>query len=287
MLGDRGSIEGQLERMLETGVRLNSRGEAEDLPQLIMDELAELSGAERAALYLFDRGGARQVAAEIAPIPLPAYMLLHAPASAFEVAPLPPEQREALLAEATEKRAPLLRHLPTGAPEIQQHSVLCVPMATGAKLVGLVYAELQGIYGRFSLADLNLVSVLANQAAVAVENANWSATLEHKVVERTAELQAAHRDLEHRNSELTIINEIQQGLASKLDFRAIIDLVGDKIREIFDAQCLNVALHDQGSESAQLPLLVGARRAFLRPAATAGPGVHERGDPVAGAPDHQ
>ena len=253
VLGGRGSIEGQLERMLETGVRLNSRSEAEDLPGLIMDELAELSGAERAALYLFDRGGARQVAAEIAPIPLPAYMLLHAPASAFEVAPLPPEQREALLAEATEKRAPLLRHLPTGAPEIQQHSVLCVPMATGAKLVGLVYAELQGIYGRFSLADLNLVSVLANQAAVAVENANWSATLEHKVVERTAELQAAHRDLEHRNSELTIINEIQQGLASKLDFRAIIDLVGDKIREIFDAHCLNIVLYDQDANLLSFP----------------------------------
>ena len=286
-VGGRGSIEGQLERMLETGVRLNSRSEAEDLPGLIMDELVELSGAEQAALYLFDNSGARQVSAEIAPIPLPAYMLLHAPTSASEEAPLPPEQREALLAEATVKRAPLLRHLPKGAPEIEQCSIVCIPMTTGTKLVGLVYAEIRGIYGRFSLADLNLISVLANQAAVAVENANWSATLEHKVAERTAELQSAHRDLEHRNSELTVINEIQQGLASKLDFRAIIDLVGDKIREIFDAHCLNIVLYDQAREPAQLPLLVGTRRAFLRPAAAAGPGFHERGDPVAGAPDHQ
>ena len=33
-----------------------------------------------------------------------------------------------------------------------------------------------------------------------------------------------------------MINSVQQGMAAELDFQAIIDLVGDKLREVFDAQ---------------------------------------------------
>ena len=87
--------------------------------------------------------------------------------------------------------------------------------------------------------------MLANQAAVAVEKPNWSATLEHKVAERTAELQAANRDLEQRNDELTIINSIQQGLAAELDFRAIVELVGDKLRDVFHTSNLTINWHDE------------------------------------------
>ena len=65
--------------------------------------------------YEFDRRGAggavsvrrfrhgAEYAAELAPVGLPAYMLLHAPTSACGEALLPPEQREALLTEATGK----------------------------------------------------------------------------------------------------------------------------------------------------------------------------------------
>ena len=47
---------------------------------------------------------------------------------------------------------------------------------------------------------------------------------------------APAQDTEERAAELAIINSVQEGLASKLDMQAIYDLVGDKIREIFDAQ---------------------------------------------------
>ena len=47
---------------------------------------------------------------------------------------------------------------------------------------------------------------------------------------------AAERRPKQRAAELAIINSVQEGLASKLDMQGIYDLVGDKIREIFDAQ---------------------------------------------------
>ena len=52
------------------------------------------------------------------------------------------------------------------------------------------------------------------------------------------ETQRLLKESEQRAAELAIINSVQQGLASKLDMQAIYDLVGDKIREIFDAQII-------------------------------------------------
>jgi len=49
------------------------------------------------------------------------------------------------------------------------------------------------------------------------------------------ENQQLRQMLEERNAELAIIQSVQEGLASRLDVQAIYDLVGDKIREIFDA----------------------------------------------------
>ena len=52
------------------------------------------------------------------------------------------------------------------------------------------------------------------------------------------------QQLVQRNAELAIINSIQQGLASKLELQAIIDLVGEKIGEIFDAQVVDIITYD-------------------------------------------
>ena len=41
-----------------------------------------------------------------------------------------------------------------------------------------------------------------------------------------------------------IINSVQEALASKLDMQAIYDLVGDKIREIFNAQMVDIRTYD-------------------------------------------
>src|SRR5215212_10579483 len=48
-----------------------------------------------------------------------------------------------------------------------------------------------------------------------------------------------------RNAELAIINSIQQGLAAKLGFQAIVDLVGDKLRKVFATPNLNITWYDE------------------------------------------
>src|SRR5207248_4083882 len=76
------------------------------------------------------------------------------------------------------------------------------------------------------------------------DNAQWSQGLEQKVEERTEELTTSNASLGQRNAELAIINSIQSGLASELDFKAIVDLVGDKLRQVFGGIDLGISWYD-------------------------------------------
>ena len=85
----------------------------------------------------------------------------------------------------------------------------------------------------FSSADVRLLTTLTNSMSVALENA--------RLFDETTRLLA---ETEQQNSELAVINSVQKGLAAELDMQAIYDLVGDQIRDIFDAQVVLIASFD-------------------------------------------
>jgi len=55
--------------------------------------------------------------------------------------------------------------------------------------------------------------------------------------------------LAEREAELAIISSVQQALASQLDVQAIYNLVGDKIRDIFDSQVVMISTYDPQDET--------------------------------------
>lgn len=67
------------------------------------------------------------------------------------------------------------------------------------------------------------------------------------------EKQAGILELQHqlaqREAELQIINSVQLGLAEHLDVQSIYDLVGDKIRDIFQAQVVMISTYDKHTET--------------------------------------
>ena len=67
------------------------------------------------------------------------------------------------------------------------------------------------------------------------------------------ETQRLFKESEQRAAELAIINSVQEGLAAQLDFQAIIDLVGDKIREIFGTRDMSIALYDRPTNVLTMP----------------------------------
>lgn len=57
------------------------------------------------------------------------------------------------------------------------------------------------------------------------------------------------QELVERETELALINSVQQALARHLDVQAIYNLVGDKIRDIFDSQVVMISTYDQSTET--------------------------------------
>ncbi|MGE5376355.1 MAG: GAF domain-containing protein, partial [Bacteroidota bacterium] len=112
-------------------------------------------------------------------------------------------------------------------------SLVFVPLMVGQQVTG--YVSLQNVdrYDAFSELDVRLLQTLANSMSVALENARLF-----------DETQRLLRETEQRNAELAIINSVQAGLAQKLNLQEIVDLVGDKLREIFEADTVSVGMYD-------------------------------------------
>src|SRR4030042_6352405 len=61
--------------------------------------------------------------------------------------------------------------------------------------------------------------------------------------------QSLQVELAEREAELAIINSVQQALSSRLDVQSIYNLVGDKIRDIFDSQVVMISTYDSQDET--------------------------------------
>ncbi|MCP4690884.1 MAG: PAS domain-containing protein, partial [Desulfobacterales bacterium] len=75
--------------------------------------------------------------------------------------------------------------------ENRPRSVLCMPFMNRGKIVGILYLENNLVAGAFTSGRLEVLDLLSSQMAISVENALLYNTLEQKVDERTAELNAS------------------------------------------------------------------------------------------------
>jgi GAF domain-containing protein/CheY-like chemotaxis protein/tetratricopeptide (TPR) repeat protein len=233
------NLQEQFRRLLSIGVRMNEPREVDALLDFIMEQLIELTGAERALLILVNTNGDRSIAAS------------RGYQSNEEAVAL--SDSAAFLDEVTRKQSAVLQEQASEIEGVQSAlSQMGVPLVERRQLIGLMYAENHALFGSFTPIDIDLIAAFANQTASAIENARLYHGLEQRVADRTAELQTSNANLEQRNAELAIITSVQEGLAAKLDFQAIISLVGEKIHEIFQVQSI-IAIYDPVSGLIDVP----------------------------------
>jgi GAF domain-containing protein len=131
-------------------------------------------------------------------------------------------------------------------PEDSQdpQSYLGMPIMVGDRVLGVV--DVQSFRpNAFDDNNLRLLQTISSNMGVAIENARLF-----------DETQRLLKETEQRAAELAIINSVQQGLSSKLDFQAIVDLVGDKIREVFKSDTTYIYRYDSVTNLIQKPYYV-------------------------------
>lgn len=115
----------------------------------------------------------------------------------------------------------------------QPKSAVFVPMLSSNEIVGVISLQNLDHEKAFSETDVNLLMTLANSMSVALKSAG--------LFDETNRLL---KETEQRNAELAVINSVQEGLVAQLDINSIYELVGEKIREIFNAQVIDIVTYD-------------------------------------------
>ncbi len=126
------------------------------------------------------------------------------------------------------------------------HSGIYVPLLQGRQLIGVIALENLDRENAFDESDLRLLTTLAASMAVALENASLF-----------DETQSLLKETEQRAAELSTVNTVSQALAAEIELDTLIQLAGEQIRHIFEADIAYIALHDRAANLIHFPYQVG------------------------------
>lgn len=127
------------------------------------------------------------------------------------------------------------------ARPVPPSSVIYLPLTTQDRVLGVmtIQSVRKNAYTEY---QVNLLKSLASYTSIAIDNA----TAYQRLNEREQEIQ-------QQAAELATINEVGKATASKLEVKSLIELVGEKVREVFKAQIAYVALHDRTEGTMNFP----------------------------------
>ncbi len=234
----------RLKHVIQVSLQMNETHDLDRLLPYVMDQVIELSGAERGFLVLIDEAGemdfkvARSMSQE-------------------EIERAQAQISYTIIGRVAQSKKPVLlqdaladEHFGSqdSVLSLDLRSVLCVPLLSRSKLVGVIYVDNRSMSGRFSPDDVTLMTIFANQAAFSIENARlyketvqanreleeWAANLEEHVTERTTELQQANRSLARIASQLETSSRIGHHITSILDLDELLTLMANLIQARFN-----------------------------------------------------
>src|SRR4249919_2506575 len=219
--------EGRLRALFRAGLSVTSELSLDAVLRRLVEAAAELTGAQYAALGVIDANGTEleefitqgiddDLRAEIGPLPRGRGILgvLIRDAKPLRLHDLTEDARSA--------------GVPPGHPPMR--TFLGVPILLRGVAYGNLYLTEKQNGEDFTIEDEELVTLLAGQAAVAVENARL--------------YEASTR----WSRQLQSLNEVGNALATETDIDRLLDLIVRRLRELLDARVVALALPLGGDE---------------------------------------
>ncbi|MEO1269468.1 MAG: GAF domain-containing protein, partial [Myxococcota bacterium] len=124
----------------------------------------------------------------------------------------------------------------------QTRSILCQPIRNHkGELIGVIQV-LNSRNGYFSDADENLLSALASQAAVSIENS----MLYLSMVDKNLELTETKIKLEKKIAEVDFLYDIQRLIGQAVDLQDLLQSVASKALDISEAELCAIAIREEG-----------------------------------------
>ncbi len=192
----------------------------------LVREVSEALDSPQLALFTFEGEGGGPVLAA------------HQPATGYPPAPL-----TAAFARARETLAPvavedvdltgLLEPYRESLRRRGTHSTLILPLVASGVPVGMLQIEEARTRRRYTPGEIELAQTLANQAAVALQNARLLVEVQTRAVE-----------LGERNERMTFLNRMANSLSATLDLDLILRQAAAQLVEIFTADHAGLMLFD-------------------------------------------
>jgi GAF domain-containing protein/DNA-binding response OmpR family regulator len=134
----------------------------------------------------------------------------------------------------------------TGVEAIGRSSAcwLGVPMLAGSQVIGMLNVQNYDQPFSFTLQDQQLLFAIANQAAVAIQNA--------RLFEQT----------QRQNQDLAILNEMGSALNTILDRESILEQIYVYTRRLVEFSTFSVALYHPEQDEISLPLIIEAEQRY-------------------------
>jgi signal transduction histidine kinase len=219
--------EHQLEELRRIAVALTGATTEEEVCEIVVSRLAESFGYHYVSIYLIRAGDPdnlhlicqRGYGTVIDPIPV------HGTVTGRTVR----ERRPILVADSRMAEDFI-------AAESQIVCEACAPILTPDRVLGTLLLE-EETAGQLTENDLNLITTLANNLSVALENVR----LNVEARTRIAVLARANRDL-------AAVTATGTRLAATLELDAVYGLVAEEVARIVDAPNLYVASYEEGAE---------------------------------------
>ncbi|RMH69171.1 MAG: GAF domain-containing protein [Gemmatimonadetes bacterium] len=249
-------LNNEITKLYEIGKALTSVLDLDDLLELLIDKMLEITGAQRGFLMLLENGeltfktardewGNRLEAGE------------------FRISRSIPQS---VLKSGIAKRINSLREHEdsfSSIADLKLQSILCVPLKAKDRIIGIVYLDSHLVSKEFTVEDLTLIETLAGQASIAIENARLYEDVAIK---------------ERLEQEFAIASQIQMGLLPKqvpqidrLDVHGVMvpakEVGGDYFDYITTGQPdeLYLCIGDVSGKGVPAGLVMAMARTLLRP----------------------